>query len=95
MVPEIMPNTISFERSCQIPYGSRDHVKYHMVREIMPNTVKITFNLAMSQKRVEDRIYSIVNNAGRALVKKLVLVLESNQIDTINNTDTYGNYKDL
>ena len=66
-----------------------------MVREIMPNTVKITFNLEMSQKRVEDRIYSIVNNAGRALVKKLVLVLESNQIDTINNTDTYGNYKDL
>ena len=49
----------------------------------------------MSQKRVEDRIYSIVNNAGRALVKKLVLVLGSNEIDTINKTDTYGNYKDL
>ena len=49
----------------------------------------------MSQKRVEDKIYSIANNAGRALVKKLVLVLGLHEIDIINSTDTYGNYKDL
>ena len=49
----------------------------------------------MSQKRVEDRIYSIANNAGRALVKKLVLVLGSHEIDTINSTDTYDNSKVL
>ena len=43
-----------------IPHGSRDHV-------IIPNTVKITFNLDIEST---DKARSIVNNIGRALVKK-------------------------
>ena len=43
-----------------IPQGSRDHV-------IVPDTVKITFNLEIKSK---DKERSIVNNDGRALVKK-------------------------
>ena len=69
----------------EIPYSSRDHV-------IVPDTVKITFNLDTESK---DKARSVVNNVGRALVKKKVLMLGSKDIDTINNSDIYDTYKDL
>ena len=68
-----------------IPHSSRDHV-------IVPDTVKITFNLDIESI---DKARSIVNNVGRALVKKKVLMLGSTDIDTINNSDIYDTYKDL
>ena len=43
-----------------IPRGSRDHV-------IIPSTVKITFNLDIESA---DKACCVVNNVGRALVKK-------------------------
>ena len=69
----------------EIPHGSRDHV-------IIQNTVKITFNLDVESA---DKARSVVNNVGRALVKKKVLVLDSKDIDTINNSDIFDMYKDL
>ena len=69
----------------EIPHGSRDHV-------IVPDTVKITFNLDIEST---DKTHSIVNNGGRALVKKKVFMLGSQDIDTISNSDIYGTYKDL
>ena len=69
----------------KIPHGSRDHV-------IIPNTVKITFNLDIEST---DKSRGVVNNVGRALVKKKVLMLDSKDIDTINNSDVYDAYKDL
>ena len=36
-----------------------------------------------------------MNNVGRALVKKKVLMLSSKDTDTINNSDVYDTYKDL
>ena len=69
----------------EIPHGSRDHV-------IIPNTVKIRFNLDIEST---DKARSIVNNDGRALVKKKVLMLGSKDIDKINNSDIYVTYKDL
>ena len=69
----------------EIPHGLRDHV-------IVPDTIKITFNLNIEST---DKTRSIVNNVGRALVKKKVLMLGSKQIDTISNSDIYGTYKDL
>ena len=69
----------------EIPHGSRDHV-------IVPDTVEITFNLDIEST---DKARSIENNVGRALVKKKVLMLGSKEIDTINNSDIYGTYKDL
>ena len=59
---------------------------------VLPNTVKITFNLDIEST---DKTRSIVNNIGRALVKKKVLMLGSKDIDTINNSDIYDTYKDL
>ena len=44
----------------ETPHGSRDHV-------IVPDTVKITFNLDIEST---DKICSIVKNVGRGLVKK-------------------------
>ena len=67
-----------------IPYGSRDHV-------IIPGTLKITVNLDIESTNMAC---SVVNNAGRALVKKKVLMLGSTDIDTINNSDIYDTYKD-
>ena len=69
----------------EIQYGSRDHV-------IIPDTIKITFNLDVEST---DKARSVVNNVGRALVKRKVLMLGSKDIDTINNSDIYDIYKDL
>ena len=44
----------------EIPYGSIDDV-------IVPDTVKITFNLDIEST---DKTHTIVKNVGRALVKK-------------------------
>ena len=44
----------------EIPHGSRDHV-------IIPDTVKVTFNLDIESA---DKTRSVVNNVGRALIKK-------------------------
>ena len=44
----------------EIPHGSRNHV-------IIPDTVRVTFNLDIKST---DKARSVVNNVGRALVKK-------------------------
>ena len=54
-------------------------IKYRMV--IVPDTVKISFTLNIEST---DKISSIVNNVGRALVKKKMLMLRSKEIDIIN-----------
>ena len=69
----------------EIPHGLRDRV-------ILPENVKITFNLD-SQSIVKTR--SIVNNVSRALLKKMVLIFGSKEIDTINNAHIYDTYKYL
>ena len=69
----------------EILHASRDHV-------IIPDTVEITFNLDIESI---DKARSVVNNVGRALVKKKVLMLYSKEIDTIDSSDIYDTYKDL
>ena len=81
-----MPN-IAYQNQhidIEIPHGSRDHV-------IIPDTVKITFNLGIEST---EKLCSVVNNVSRALVKKKVLMLGSRDIDTIKNSDIYDTYKD-
>ena len=69
----------------EIPHGSRDHV-------IVPDIAKITSNLDIEST---EKTRSIVNNIGRALVEKKVLMLGSKDIEAINNSDVYDTYKDL
>ena len=65
------------------PHGSGNHV-------IIPGIVKIPFNLDIEST---DKSCSVVNNVARALVG--ALLLDSKEIDTINNSDIYDTYKDL
>ena len=44
----------------EVPHGLRDHV-------IVPDTIKITFNLEIEST---DKTRSVVNNVDKALVKK-------------------------
>ena len=74
----------------EIPAGSRDQI-------IVPDTLKITFNLEVESK---DKTRSVVNNVGRALVKKkvsedLIARLELNSAKKILLTsgDTAATYK--
>ena len=82
-----MPNIVYPNQHIDIEIlrGSRDHA-------IVPDTVKIMFNL---ENTSTDKACSVVNNVGRALVKKKVLMLGSKDIDTINNSDIYETYKNL
>ena len=48
----------------------------------MPLAVKITFTL---DNELTDKMRCVVNNVGRALVRKRVLMLGSKETDTINN----------
>ena len=66
-------------------HGSRDHV-------IVPDTVKITFNLDIEST---DNTHSVVNNVGRSRVNKKVLMLGSKDTSTINYSYIYDTYKDL
>ena len=50
---------------------------------IVANTLKITFDLELTSTD------SVVNNVGRALVKKKLLRLGSKEVDVINNSDIY------
>ena len=62
----------------------------HGSRVIVPDTTKITFNLEIEST---DKTRSVVNNVGRALVKKRSSWLKG--IDIINNSDIYDTYKEL
>ena len=84
MVKSSMPNMAypSQPIDIEIPKGSRNHV-------IIPDTLKITFNLEIKST---DKTCSVVNKVGRALVKKKKLTLGSTEI---NNSDIYDTYKEL
>ena len=69
----------------EIPKGSINHV-------IVPDTLEIMFNLDIEST---VKACTVVNNVGKALVKKKVFMLGSTEIDTINNSDIYDTYKDL
>ena len=69
----------------EIPHGSRDHV-------VVPDTIKVTFSFDIEST---DKARNVLNNAGRAPAKKKDLILGSEAIDTINNSDIYDTYKDL
>ena len=69
----------------EIPAGSLDQV-------IVPDTLRITFNLEVGSK---DKTRSVVNKVGRALVKKKILMLGLKEIGTINQSYIYDTYKDL
>ena len=58
----------------------------------MSYKVNVTFNFDINSI---DKTRSIVTNVGRALMKKMILMLRSKEIDTIYSADIYDTYKDF
>ena len=69
----------------EVPHGLRDHV-------IVPDTIKITFNLEIEST---DKTRSVVNNVDKALVKKKEFILGSKEIDIISNSGIYDTHKEF
>ena len=60
---------------------------------IIPGTTKLTFDITLSS--TEDVNRTLVNNIGRAIVKKKVVKIEGNEILSIDDSDTLDCYYDL
>ena len=60
---------------------------------IVPGTVKLSFNILLSS--TADATRTLVSNIGRAIVKKLAVKFEGNEILSIDDYDIFACYKDL
>ena len=60
---------------------------------IVPETARIAFNIALDGGTDANR--TVVNNLGRAIVKKISVKLEGNEVFSLDDADIYLCYKDL
>ena len=60
---------------------------------IIPGTMNLSFNIELSSTADLNR--TLVSNIGRAIVKKLAVKFEGNEIMSIDNYDIFACYRDL
>ena len=60
---------------------------------IVPGTANLSFNIELSSKTDKNR--TLVSNIGRAIVKKLAVKFEGNEILSVDDFDIFACYKDL
>ena len=60
---------------------------------IIPGTANLSFNIKLSSAVDQNR--TLVSNAGRAIVKKLAVKFEGNEIMSVDNFDMFPCYRDL
>ena len=60
---------------------------------IVPGTVNLSFDIKLASKADNKR--TLVSNPGRAIVKKLSIKFEGNEILSIDNFDIFACYRDL
>ena len=60
---------------------------------IIPGTANLSFNIELSSTANPKR--SLVSNIGRAIVKKLVVKFEGDEILGVDNFDVFASYRDL
>ena len=60
---------------------------------IVPGTANLSFNIELSSTTDPKR--TLVNNIGRAIVKKLVAKFEGNEILSVDDFDIFACYRDL
>ena len=60
---------------------------------IIPGTANLSFNIELSSTADLNR--TLVSNIGRAIVKKLAVKLEGNEIMSIDDYDMFACYRDL
>ena len=61
--------------------------------DIIPGTVNLSFNIELTSTINANR--TLVSNIGRAIIKKLVVKFEGNEIMSVDNYDLFGCYRDL
>ena len=60
---------------------------------IIPGTVNLSFNIELTSTIDTNR--TLVSNIGRAIIKKLAVKFEGNEIMSIDNYDVLACYRDL
>ena len=60
---------------------------------IIPGTANLSFNIELST--TADAKRTLVSNIGRAIIKKLAVKSEGNEILSIDNFDIFACYRDL
>ena len=60
---------------------------------IIPGTVNLSFNIELSSTADPNR--TLVSNIGRAIIKKLAVKFEGNEIMSVDDYDTFACYRDL
>ena len=60
---------------------------------IIPGTVNLSFNIELTSAIATNR--TLVSNIGRAIVKKLAVKFEGNEIMSVDNLDVFACYQDL
>ena len=60
---------------------------------IVPGTANLSFNIELSSTADPKR--TLVSYVGRAIVKKLAIKFERNEILSIDNSDIFACYRDL
>ena len=60
---------------------------------IIPGTTKLSFNIELTSTSDPNR--TLVNNIGRAIIKKLAVKFEGNKIMSVDNYDIFACYQDL
>ena len=60
---------------------------------IVPGTANLSFNIELSSTVDANR--TLVSNIGRAIIKKLAVKFEGNEILSVDNFDIFACYRDL
>ena len=60
---------------------------------IIPGTAKLSFNVELTSNVDANR--TLVSNIGRAIIKKLAVKFEGNEIMNVDNFDVFACYRDL
>ena len=60
---------------------------------IVPGTARLAFKIDLTSKDDADR--TVVNNLGRAIIKKITIKLEGREVLSLNNSDIFLTYCDL
>ena len=60
---------------------------------IIPGTVNLSFNIELTSTTDQNR--TLVSNIGRAIIKKLAVKFEGNEIMSVDDYDIFACYQDL
>ena len=60
---------------------------------IVPGSARLSFNINLES--TEDANRTMVNNIGRAIIKKISIKIEGNEVYSLDDADVYNCYKDL